>query len=149
MKRNGNQSQTSCVQPISASSVAPKSAQKSAVRAAPKRRTSEGITGADRMKPSGVIAADRPIRLGDAPCSSRMKLSSGYVRPCAIANTETVAITPASAGHGVLSATSKYDLPQTPRKLPHLSRNWAPVSGQRHAIDQAPMAYRANPFHAI
>jgi hypothetical protein len=35
------------------------------------------MKGADTMKPSGVIAADKPIRPGVVPCRSRMKLRSG------------------------------------------------------------------------
>lgn len=52
-------------------------AQVSAVRPAPKRRANAGISGDDRMKPTGVIAADRPIMAGERPWRCKMKLSNG------------------------------------------------------------------------
>jgi hypothetical protein len=47
------------------------------VAPAPKRRVIQGTSGAQQMKPSGVIAADNPIAPGECPCASRMKESSG------------------------------------------------------------------------
>ena len=83
------------------SSNAESAAQASAVGPGPKRFDNAGMKEAEAMMPRGVIAADKPIMLGDWPSLSRIELSSGYVRPCEIANTDTVAIIPAMAGHGI------------------------------------------------
>ena len=76
-KRSTNHALTSCVQPISARITAEMAAQLSAVLPAPNRRAIAGISGDETMKPIGVIAADRPIRLGETPWRCRMKESSG------------------------------------------------------------------------
>ena len=76
-KRSGIQAQTSCVKAIPTSVSAARIEHRIASRVPPTRRTSAGMKGADTMKPSGVIAADKPIRPGVVPCRSRMKLSSG------------------------------------------------------------------------
>ncbi len=76
-KRSGIQAQSSWVQAIANSVNAANNEQRIASHAAPKRRTSAGMRGAETMKPSGVIAADRPISPGVVRCRSRMKLSSG------------------------------------------------------------------------
>jgi len=76
-KRSGIQAHTSCIRAIATSVAAASIEHRIASRAAPKRRVNAGMTGEDTMKPSGVIAADRPIRPGVVPCLSRMKLSSG------------------------------------------------------------------------
>lgn len=57
--------------------MAESAAQVSAVGPAPNRRASAGISGDDRMKPTGVIAADRPMIAGEMPWRCRMKLNSG------------------------------------------------------------------------
>ena len=77
MKRSGNQSQTFCVAPISARSVAQKAAQQSTVRTPPSRLTSMGTSEEETIMPSGDMAAERPIMVGETPCRSRMKLRSG------------------------------------------------------------------------
>ncbi len=77
MKRRGIQAQTSCQQAMATRASAASNEQITASRPAPTRRASAGMNGAETMKPSGVIAAERPIRPGVVPCRSRMKLSSG------------------------------------------------------------------------
>ena len=76
-KRSGIQARMSCVQAMAIKVSAARIEHRIASRAAPTRLASTGIKGAETMKPSGVIAADRPIRPGVVPCRSRMKLSSG------------------------------------------------------------------------
>ena len=58
----------------------------------PHLRASNSINGEDRIIPSGVIEALKPIILALAPISSRIRESSGYESPMAIQKIPTDAI---------------------------------------------------------
>jgi hypothetical protein len=85
---------------------APISEQLTASVRAPTSRTAAGTKDADRISPSGIIAADRPISAGDMPCFCIKSVNSGELNPCAAPNIASAAVTPASAAHCVPASPS-------------------------------------------
>jgi hypothetical protein len=76
-KRSTNQANQFCSAPIAKKQIAAPRAQATARLRAPKTRTAIGTKDADRTRPSGIIAADRPICEGDMPCPCIRMVNSG------------------------------------------------------------------------
>ena len=76
-KRTGYQAMSFCSRPTRTSRNAADNAQIVARPLAPIRRTAAGTKKAEAIRPSGVIAADRPISAGVMPWRCIMKVNSG------------------------------------------------------------------------
>ena len=99
MKRMTYQAIQFCRLPMARKHSAPSREQPTARLRAPTSRTAAGTKEADRISPTGIMAADSPIRPGEKPCFCISSVNSGELSPCAAPNIASAAVTPASAAH--------------------------------------------------